>query len=97
MAKFIVIGLQQFNFKDDSGRSIKGNTIYYMDKSNSDSYRGLKIGKIPIPDSIVKEFNVLPGLYDLELSVRAGSGGKSVATICGAEFISEVNIEARHK
>ena len=97
MAKYVVIGIQSFNFTDDSGRKIKGNNIYYMEKSNSDSYRGIKIGKIPIPDGLVKEFNVLPGLYDLEFSVRVGSGGKSVATICGAEFISEVNIEARNK
>ena len=94
MAKFMVIGLQSFNFKDENGREIKGNTIYYMDKSNSESYRGLKVGKIPIPDDLVKEFNVLPGLYDLEFSVRVGAGGKSIATICGVKFIAEVNIEA---
>jgi len=92
MAKFIVIGLQSYNFRDDSGRTIKGNNIYFIEKSNSESYRGYKLGKIPIPDGLVKEFNVLPGLYDLQFSVRVGARGKSVATICGVEFISEVNI-----
>lgn len=95
MAKFIVIGLQSFDFKDDNGRTIKGNIIYFLDKSNSESYRGLKTGKIRIPDGLVKEFNVLPGLYNLDFSVGIGSGGRTIATVNSVEFISEVNIEAR--
>lgn len=97
MAKFIVIGLQSFNFKDDNGRTVKGNLIYFIDKSSSESYRGLKTGKIRIPDDLVKEFNVLPGLYELDFSVRIGSGGRTISTVNSVEFISEVNIEARHK
>ena len=97
MAKYLVIGLQSFNFKDENGREIKGNSIYFLDKSDREGYRGLKTGKISIPDGLVKEFNVLPGLYDLEFSVRIGAGGKTVATVGSVKFISEVNIEARHK
>lgn len=95
MAKFMVVGLQSFDFKDENGRTIKGNTIYFLDKSKSESYRGLKTGKISIPDGLVKEFNVLPGLYNLDFSVRIGSGGRTIATVNSVEFISEVNIEAR--
>lgn len=91
MAKFLVVGLQSFNFKDDSGRTIKGNTIYFLDKSDSEGYRGLKTGKISIPDGLLKAFNVLPGFYDLDFSVRVGAGGKTVATVGSVEFISSVN------
>lgn len=94
MAKFIVIGLQQFNFKDDNGRTIKGNFIYFLDKSDREGYRGLKTGKISIPDGLTKAFTVLPGLYELDFSVRIGAGGRIIATVNSVEFISEVNIEA---
>ena len=97
MAKFVVIGLQKFDFKDDDGRTIKGNTIYFLDKSNRESYRGLRIGKISIPDGLTKAFTALPGLYELDFSVRIGAGGRTIATVNSVEFISEVNIEARHK
>lgn len=97
MAKFLVVGLQSFNFKDDSGRVIKGNTIYFLDKSNSESYRGLKVGKISVSDGLLKGFTVLPGFYDLDFSVRVGAGGKTVATVDSVDYISDVNfVEARH-
>ncbi len=93
MAKFLVVGLQSFDFKDDNGRPIKGNIIYFLDKSDREGYRGLKTGKISIPDGLLKEFKVLPGFYDLDFSVRIGAGGRTVATVGSVEFISAVNFE----
>jgi hypothetical protein len=95
MAKFLVVGLQSFNFKDDSGRTIKGNNIYFLDKSDREDYRGLKTGKISVSDNLLKAFTVLPGFYDLDFSVRVGAGGKTVATISSVEFISAVNFEGK--
>ena len=95
MAKFLVIGLQSFDFKDENGREIKGNSIYFLDKSDREGYIGLKTGRISIPDGLLKEFSVLPGFYDLDFSVRIGAGGKTVATVGSVEFISGVNFEAK--
>lgn len=91
MAKFLVVGLQSFDFKDDNGRPIKGNTIYFLDKSESEGYMGLKTGKISIHDGLLKAFKVLPGFYDLDFNVRIGAGGRTVATVGSVEFISAVN------
>ena len=93
MAKFLVVGLQSFEFKDENGRTIKGNTIYFLDKSDREGYIGYRTGKISIPDGMLKAFKVLPGIYDLDFSVRVGAGGKTVATIGSVEFISEVSFE----
>jgi len=94
MEKYVVVGLQSFDFKDENGRTIKGNTIYFLDKSDREGYIGYRTGKMSIPDGMLKEFKVIPGLYNLDFRVRVGAGGKPVATLCGVEFISEVNIEA---
>lgn len=95
MAKFLVVGLQSFDFKDENGRAIKGNTMYFLDKSDSEGYMGLKTGKMSIPDGMLKAFTVLPGYYDLDFSVRVGAGGKAIATIGSVEFISAVNFEEK--
>lgn len=95
MAKFMVIGLQSFDFKDENGRTIKGNTIYFLDKSEREGYMGYKTGKISIPDGLLKAFKVLPGFYDLDFSVRVGAGGKTLATVSSVEFISAVNFEEK--
>jgi hypothetical protein len=95
MAKIMVIGLQSFDFKDENGRPIRGNTIYFLDKSDREGYIGLKTGKISISDSLIKAFNVIPGFYDVEFSVRVGAGGKTVATIGSVELLSAVNFEEK--
>lgn len=90
MAKCLVIGLQSYNFKDDSGKEIKGNNIFFLDKSDSDGYTGFKTGKVSVPDGLVKAFAVVPGFYDLDFGVKVGAGGKVAVSLESVQFMSGV-------
>lgn len=92
MAKYLVIGMQSYDFKDDKGKSVKGNNIFFLDKSNDEGYTGFKTGKMPIPDSFLKAFTTFPGFYDLDFSVKVGSAGKVAAILESVQFVSVAKI-----
>jgi hypothetical protein len=90
MAKYIVIGVQSYDFKDDNGKSIKGNHVFFLDESEQEMFRGFKTGKMSVPDSMVKAFSTLPGVYDIDFSVRVGAGGRVAASINSVGFIAPI-------
>lgn len=92
MAKYLVIGIQSYDFKDDKGKSVKGNNIFFLDESKDDGYKGFKTGKMPMPDSFMKSFTTLPGFYDLDFSVKVGAGGKVAAILESVQFQSAAKI-----
>lgn len=92
MAKYLVTGMQSYDFKDDKGKRVKGNNIFFLDKSNDEGFNGYKTGKMPIPEGYIKSFSVYPGFYDLDFSVKVGSGGKVAAILESVQFISAAKI-----
>lgn len=91
MAEYLVVGLQHYDFKDVSGKEIKGNSLYFLDESKDNSYKGYKVGKMSIPDSFLGSFSVFPGLYDLDFSVKVGAGSKVNAILESVGYLSPVN------
>lgn len=90
MAKYLVVGLQSYDFKDASGKQVKGSSVYFLDKSTDNGYKGYKVGKMAITEGFVSSFSTFPGLYDLEFSVKVGAGGKVNAILESVSFLSAV-------
>lgn len=89
MAEYLVIGMQSFDFKSDDGKNIKGSSIFFLDKAaDNDSFVGYKTGKMSVPDSMTKAFTAIPGIYDLDFSVKVGAGGKIAASLNSIGFIA---------
>lgn len=93
MAKYLVTGMQSYDFKDDStGRSIKGTNIFFLDKSDTDGFMGYKTGKVSVPAGFIKAFSVFPGYYELDFHIKVGAGGKVNAVLESVQFISAIKI-----
>jgi integrase len=81
MAKYLVVGIQSYDFKDEKGKSIKGNNVFFLDESKDEGFKGYKTGKLPVNDSFMKTFTSFPGYYDIKFSVKVGSAGKLTAIL----------------
>lgn len=92
MSKYIVIGKQSYDFKDENGKVIKGSNIFFLDKSDGYGYSGLKTGKIAVTEGLLKTFTELPGIYDLEFAVKVGAGGKVAATLSSVKLLGPAQI-----
>jgi hypothetical protein len=88
MAKYLVVGMQSYDFKDDNGRQMKGSNIFFLDESSDDTFKGFKTGKMPIPEGFIKTFTTFPGFYDLDFSVKVGAQGKVNAKLESIQFIA---------
>lgn len=93
MSKYVVIGKQSYDFKDENGKAIKGSNIFFLDKSDAnDGYSGLKTGKIAVTEGLLKAFTEVPGIYDLEFAVKVGAGGKAAATLSSVKLLGPAQI-----
>lgn len=92
MSKYIVIGMQSYDFKDENGKAIKGSNIFFLDKAEGNGFSGLKTGKIAVTDGLVKAFTELPGIYDLDFAVKVGAGGKVAATLSSVKLMGPAKI-----
>lgn len=73
-----VLHVSRYDFKDDSGKNIKGCTVHVLDGSidNTDDARGTKPMKLQGAFDAFRDFEALPGDYELDCTLGSGSKPK---------------------
>lgn len=92
MAKYTVIGIKGYDFKDDEGKQKTGATLYYLDEPLE---QGLMRGYIPFTVSvgidIVKEIKEFPCVCDIEFKRIPNSKGKAIEVFDSLQYIQQTD------
>lgn len=91
MSKFAVLYVQQFDFKDDSGSTVKGCQIHFFDPAvrvNSRTEAGFPLMNLFTKDFSIDDFDIIPAYYNLDVRQRRGAKGKMASYLHDFEFIS---------
>ena len=89
MSKHIVTGVRPFDFVDDSGKSVQGVTVFYLDSVNEDSEYGKGYSSLNltlIGDHIGK-FKHVPGIYELDFRQARDSKGRPTLRLQDASYV----------
>lgn len=98
--KILVLALNQYGFTDEKTGEVKeGATIEYLttDFTESSSDFGTKKGYFSLKQSldkeIAKQVTVVPGVYEVELSMRSGSDRKAQLVMNAFKLAKEFKLE----
>lgn len=93
--KYLVLGVKKFDFDNkETGEVVKGMNITAVDiahNENEADKKGILPIKLKSPDtSLFQKFNVLPGIYDIEFSMKPDAKGNPVIVLTGAVLTDDV-------
>lgn len=98
--KILVLALNQYGFTDEKTGEVKeGATIEYLttDFTNTSSDFGTKKGYFSLKQSldkeIAKQITNVPGVYEVELSMRSGSDRKAQLVMNSFKLTKEFELE----
>ncbi len=96
---FLVLNVRPYSFEADDGRQITGASVTYVDLEagavgapSTDGELGLAPLTISAPERVVRDFDTVPGLYQLHFTHRRGKGGKPQLALGGATMVRSVNL-----
>ena len=96
----IVLSASTYDFKDDSGKALKGTTLHYVlasdlspheDPDPDRNFKGYRPVKATLPLDAYQKLDVVPGIYNLVLTIEAGSDGKIKTVPIDFAFISGIS------
>lgn len=91
----VVISVQRYSFEDeDTGREITGMSLQCLQAASREDAdrKGLDVVKLSCDRNLFPEFQAVPGIYELELQVSRGAGGKASVHCVGASLLSTVEL-----
>jgi hypothetical protein len=96
--KFLVLGVKKYDFvQEGTGEVFQGMNITALDMSQNvkePDKRGIFPMKIKSPDiQLFNQFDVLPGIYDLDFAMKPNGKGDPVVTLTDAVMLDGVRIE----
>lgn len=87
----IVLAVTRHQFTADDGREVALCKVHYLgDEFDSDDARGLGVLNISGDVELWQQFEVVPGVYDLEFGQRPGRHGRPIVTLQGAELVESL-------
>lgn len=89
--KSLVLAASRFDFTSDDGKRIKGAKVQVMEhgvKREADKF-GSMVGELNVSDDLYHSLQgqQLPGYYELEMGMVAGSKGAAKPTVVEARFL----------
>lgn len=93
--KAIVLAASKYSFTDEkANKEVEGCSLYYIFTENlapcidvEQSVKGHKPVKASLPLEFYDKTQEVPGLYELDLRLQAGSDGKVKANVVDFKFI----------
>jgi len=75
MSKVLIMGASRYDFKDESGRTVKGCKIAILDTSedSADNVHGVMPKYITAPIEAFENFEKAPAFYDVDFTVKLGN------------------------
>ncbi|HHY13088.1 MAG TPA: hypothetical protein GX526_00375 [Thermoanaerobacterales bacterium] len=97
MNRFLVLALQHYDFKNDSGERVNGAKVTYI--SPKASSRENEVGYCPLivnisDSSVVRKFGQVPGIYNMTFEQVTGRNNRPSIILSDVDFINEVDMSA---
>lgn len=91
---YMVLATKRYNFRDnDTGNMISGCKITYCDEPTyEDDSKGMQPMTITAPLDSYKDFTHVPGLYDIEFTLKPGAKGQAQLVYKTAKFVKKVDL-----
>lgn len=90
----IVIGVSSYDFTNDDGERIKGNSLFVLgENTKTDNFKGHRIAKYSVNDEIVKEIESYPALCDIQYSIGITASGQSTLNIESLKFKKGISLK----
>jgi len=94
MERVVILSARRYDFEDERRNRIEGTTLTYL-AEGQETDAGVK-GILPVSISatpgVYSQLEAVPGVYDIDLRMRPGKGGKASVSVVGARFIEAVPI-----
>ena len=96
MAEYIILGVRRYGFRNDRGELVEGIKMTYLDTpEQGDNAKGYTPLTITAPIELWRDFEVVPGFYDVDFRQRPDSRGKPVLVLDSVKFKKPVQIEGK--
>lgn len=84
----MILSARRYEFDDEKSRRIEGTTVTYLADECSDDpmLKGMLPLTITAPVSVFHQLEALPGVYEIDLKMRPGKGGKAAISLVAARF-----------
>lgn len=95
MNRFLVLALQHYDFKNDSGERVNGVKVTYLNPKVSS--RENEVGYCPLivnisDSSVVRKFGQVPGIYNMTFEQVTGRNNRPAIILSDVEFVSAVDM-----
>lgn len=94
--RLLVVAARRFSFQDPAGKGVEGAKLTCVQGPSiqeTDSC-GVAVLSLNVPLSFWSDLRAIPGVYDLEMSMRPDSKGKPVQKCVAVCFIREADVLA---
>lgn len=92
MERVVILSARRYEFDDEKARRIEGTTVTYVadDPVDDAMVKGLAPLSISAPVAVFHQLQDVPGVYDIDLKMRPGKGGKATISLVGVQFVASV-------
>lgn len=88
MSRHHVLHVSRYDFKDDSGRTVRGAKVTYLGESqNDEKSRGNPVIKINGPYELFEKFHKVPSTYEMDFAQKQSSNGQVVLSLKDAALV----------
>lgn len=88
METCIVLGARRYEFKDESGQTVRGVSFEYLTGDTGDGVeqKGATVMKISAAPEVFGQLQAVPGVYDMDFKQRPGKGGRPTLQLVAVKF-----------
>lgn len=94
MERYLILHARPYDFKDDSGRQVKGCTVSYLQEEADEGQGGR--GHAPLQISATEEvwfqLTALPGRYLMDFRQRPGKNNRPITMLTGVTLCEPVDL-----
>lgn len=84
----LVLSVKSYDFKNDDGERVSGNKVSYIVNDKMEDIDGFAPMVVNVESK--NGLDVIPGIYDMNFSMRTGRNNKPELVVKSVSFVSEV-------